>query len=115
MSPHFLFFGKLFRLRGFVFCIAKVIGKKAAPCTFEKITLAPWPSRKANIKRSPLPAFEAGNNFFRRCGETKTACQIIGRAQRKNAQRNTAIDEFTADLSDRTVSASDKQQVSRFF
>ncbi len=85
VSPHFLLLGKLFGFLRRVLHIAKIIREQATSAAFKKIALAPQPSRKADIKRSFLPAFEARNDFFGRCGETKTARKIFGRAERKNA------------------------------
>ena len=85
MSSHFLFFGELFRFLRFVLRLTKIIREEATSGAFKKIALAPQPSRKADIKRSFLPQFEARNDFFGRCGETKTARKIFGRAERKNA------------------------------
>jgi len=85
VSPHFLFFGKLFRFLILALRIPKIIREQAASGAFKKITFAPRPSCKADVKRSPFRGFESGNDFFGRRDETKTARQIIGRAEGENA------------------------------
>ena len=54
-SPHFLFFGKFLRVLSFALRISKIIREQAAPSSFKKIPPAPWPSRKADVKRSFFP------------------------------------------------------------
>ncbi len=85
MSPHFLFFRKLFCLLILAFRIPKIIREQAASGAFKKMALAPPPSCEADVKRSPFRGFESGNDFFGRRDETKTARQIIGRAEGENA------------------------------
>src|ERR1044072_5483606 len=96
MACHLLFFGKFFSfpvLFRFFLCSPDVIRKQSAADAFKKISFAPWTSRESHVENLFLSAFESRDDFLGRSDKPKRARQIIGCAQRKNAQRNAAIDK----------------------
>src|SRR4029453_3085970 len=116
MARHLLFFGKFFRFPVrflFFLCGPNVIRKQSAADTFKKISIAPRASRKSHVKNLFLSAFESRDDFLGRNDEPKRSREIIRRAERKNTQRNSAIDKTESNLSNRPVTAGGKHQVSR--
>src|SRR5207245_11647956 len=89
MPRHLLFFGKLFNFSvpfSFFSCGTDVICEQSAACTFKKISFAPRAAGESNVNGPFLSAVEPGHDFLRRCDKAKGARQIVGRAERKNAQ-----------------------------
>jgi hypothetical protein len=86
---------------------------KSAADAFKKISIAPRTSRESHVKNLFLSAFESRDDFLGRNDEPKRSREIIRRAQRKDTQRNAAIDKAESNLSNRPVTTGGKHQVSR--
>ncbi len=99
----------------FVFRGADVIREQPAAHSLEKIARAPRASSHTDVEGASFPAFETRNDFFRRSDETETARQIIGRAQRENAQWNAGVDESTGHFYNRAIAAGGKNEIGGFF
>src|SRR5438105_8642727 len=116
MARHLLFFGKFFRfpvLFLFFLCGADVIRKQSSADAFKKISFAPWTSRQSHVKELFLSAFESSDDFLGRSDEPERSRKVIRSTQRKNTQRNTAIDEAEGNLCNGPVTAGGKHQVGR--
>ena len=117
MARHLLFFGKFFSLPVlflFFLCGPDVIRKQSAADAFKKISIAPRTSSTSYVKNLFPSAFEPRDNLLGRSDEAERSREIIRCAQRKNAQRNAAIDKAESNLSNRPVTAGGKHQVGRF-
>src|SRR5207237_10537123 len=104
-----------FGISVFCFLVSEVFCQSTRADDFKKISFSPRSSRQADIKCVFFPMFESCDNFLRRSEKTETAGQIVSGAERKNAKRNSAIDESSGHLSDGAVAASGKHQIARFF
>src|SRR4029077_926550 len=116
MARHLLFFGKFFSFPVpflFFLCSPDIIRKQAAADAFKKISIAPRTSSKSYVKDLLLAAFEPRDDFLGRNDEPERPCEIVGCTQRKDTQRNAAIDKAESDLSNRPVPAGGKHKVSR--
>ncbi len=114
MPRHLLFFGKLFNFSvafSLFSCGTDVICEQSAACTFKKISFAPRAAGESNVNGPFLSAVEPGNDFLGRGDKAKGARQIVGRAERKNAQWNAAIDEPAGDLCNSPVTTGSKHEI----
>src|SRR4029078_4655839 len=116
MACHLLFFGKFFSLPVlflFFLCSPDVICEQAAADAFKKMSFAPRANGKYHVKDLFLSPFESRDDFLGRSDKPERSREVIRCAQRKNAQRNAAIDKAESNLSNRPVTAGGEHQVSR--
>src|SRR6266404_3830475 len=94
VSRHFLFLGNVFRFLALLVLLLRslhIIRQQTRADAFKKMAFPPWASGHADVKGTLLSAFQSRDDFLRRSEEAQAARQIIRRAQRENAQGNTAI------------------------
>jgi hypothetical protein len=90
-----------------------VICKQSSTGAFKKISITPRTTRKSHVKDPFSSAFEPRDDFLGGGDKAERSREVIGCTQRKNAQRNAAIDETESNLCNRPVTTGGKHQVSR--
>src|SRR5581483_2961644 len=116
MARHLLFFGKFFSFPVFLLfflCGPDIIRKPPTADAFNKISFPPRPSRQSHVKDLFPSALESRDDFLGRSDEPKRTRQIVGCAQRKNAQRNASINEAKSNLCNCPVTPGGQNEIGR--